>query len=76
MVHDARPDQDCIWREVRIYGQRLEAGIDPKTKDIVPEVTQNDWADANDKRFVVAKVCLRPLSNEENVELFEWGSKH
>ena len=63
-------------RDVRIYGQRLELGIDPKTHlSDVQTVTQNDpAADPPDRRYIVAQVCVRPLKNAENIELFLQGA--
>ena len=59
-------------RDVRIYGQRLES--DPRP-GVSPVVVQNNWEDAGDKRFVVARQCVRPLTNSEYQELFRWGSR-
>ena len=56
--------------EIRVYGQRLEAGIDPVTHGTRSEVTQN--SEPGDPRFVVLTgtpgspgVCLRPLTSAE-----------
>ena len=56
--------------EIRVYGQRLEAGIDPVTHGTRTEVTQN--SEPGDQRFVVLTgtpgapgVCLRPLTAAE-----------
>ena len=74
----AADDTECpsgfFAREVRAYGQRLEAGIDPQTHKTTPEVTQNEWTELGDRRYVVARVCVRPLSDKENDELFWWGT--
>jgi len=63
--------------DIRVYGQRLELGIDPKTHlSNVLEVTQNDpAANPPDRRYVVQSACVRPLTNAENQALFDGGSK-
>lgn len=61
-----------VERDVRAYGQRLES--DPRPA-LNPVLVQNDWEDPDDHRFVVLRACVRPLSNDENMELFRWGSR-
>lgn len=52
-------------REVRIEHQRLEAGL-PREG---PVVTPNAWPEDNDglldRRYVVALVCVRPVTDAE-----------
>ena len=61
--HDTSCPAGYMQKEVRIYGQRLEAGFVPK--DLPQVVVQNDPADTSDHRYVVALVCVRPLTNAE-----------
>ena len=63
--------------DVRNYGQRIEYGPDPVTHVNRYVITQNDWAPVRpDHRYVVSRECVRPLTNAENRELFEFGSTH
>lgn len=64
--------------DVRVYGQRLEEP-DPRpgADHSRLTLTQNSWDDvATDHRYVVISACARPLTNDENMELFTWGSTH
>lgn len=64
--------------EVRIYGQRQEAGINPVTHNTIPVIVQNDWDDPTDHThyYVPVLACWRDRTNEENNELYWWGVNH
>ena len=63
--------------DVRNYGQRIESGPDPVTHKQRYVIVQNDWAPVRpDHRYVVSRECVRPLTDAENNELFQWGSMH
>lgn len=68
---------DCpkgyVKTEVRIYGQRMEAGIDPQTGDRREEVVQNDRTDPKDHpgTYVVALACARGMNGTEAAFLMQ-----
>lgn len=77
-AHPVQRDITCpknyFPADVRIYGQRLEG--DPQKDGTYRQIViQNNWEDTDDKRYVVARACVRPLTGEENNELFQWGSR-